>query len=354
MALPLLKGLSKQTSTPGLPRGQGEKDLERRMVVMRRIVCALMSVVLALFICGYSDAKTYPGKKILFIDSYHQGYAWSDGIENGVRKALEGSGVELKVVRMDTKRNTSDEFLKKAGEAVKAEIDSFKPDVVIAADDNASKAVIVPFYKGGTLPFVFCGLNWDASRYGFPAPNVTGMVEVAPVKELLDQLKPFAKGNRIGVIGPDVETNRKEVEAYKTILGLSLVEYFAKDVDGYMKGFLELQGKADMIIIDSDGGLYKDKAKELEAFFLANTKVPTGTCYDFMAPFALLAFSKVAEEQGFWAAGTALKILDGTSPSSIPIVKNKEGSLIVNVKIAKALGVNVPFEVVRSAAKVIE
>ncbi len=75
-------------------------------------------------------------------------------------------------------------------------IDSWQPDVVIASDDNASKYLIAPYYKGGDLPFVFCGLNWDASVYGFPAKNVTGMVEVAQIPQLLEVLKRHAKGDR--------------------------------------------------------------------------------------------------------------------------------------------------------------
>lgn len=321
---------------------------------MKKMFFCMLTVSLVLGLASFSSAKTYPGKKILYIDSYHQGYAWSDGIEKGVKKGLEGTGIELKVVRMDTKRNTSDEFLKEAGQKAKAEIEAFKPDVVIAADDNATKAVIVPFYKDGSLPFVFCGLNWDASRYGFPCKNVTGMVEVAPVKELLEHLKPYAKGNRLGVIGADVETNHKETEAYRKILGLQFEEYYTKSVEDFKKGFLELQGKVDMILIDSDGGLYNSAAGDLKAFFLATTKVPTGTCYDFMTPYVLMGFTKLAEEQGLWSAGAALKILDGTAPSDIPIVKNKEGALIVNAKIAKALGAQIPFAMLQSAAQVIE
>jgi len=315
------------------------------------IVC---SILLVFGLADLALAKSYAGKKVLFIDSYHEGYAWSDGIEKGIKKGLEGTGVELKVVRMDTKRNTSEEFLKQAGEKAKAAVEAFKPDVVIAADDNSAKAVIVPFYKNGNLPFVFCGLNWDAGRYGFPCKNVTGMVEVAPVKELIEHLKPFAKGEKLGYIGADVETNHKELEAYKTILGLQFEPSFSKDPADFKKKFLELQGKVDMILIDSDGGLYKDAAADLEAFFVSNTRVPTGTCYDFMAPFALLAFSKVAEEQGMWSAGAALKILDGTAPTAIPVVSNKEGNLIINTKIAKSLGVQIPFEMLQSAARVIE
>jgi ABC-type uncharacterized transport system substrate-binding protein len=53
-------------------------------------------------------------------------------------------------------------------------------------------------------------------------------------------------------------------------------------------------------------------------------------------------------------AQSALKILDGTSPSGIPTVKNKEGTLIINAKIAKSLGVSVPYELIASADQVIE
>ncbi|PKN24994.1 MAG: hypothetical protein CVU64_20920 [Deltaproteobacteria bacterium HGW-Deltaproteobacteria-21] len=321
---------------------------------MKKALTVILAVLFVFLMTDAASAKSYPGKKVLYIDSYHQGYGWSDGIEKGVKQGLEGTGVELKVFRMDTKRNTSDEFLKQAAQKAKAEIEAFKPDVVITADDNAAKAVIVPFYKDSSLPFVFCGLNWDASRYGFPTKNITGMVEVAPVKELLEQLKPYAKGNRLGVLATDVETNRTEAAAYKKTLGLQFEEYFCKDVADFKKGFLELQGKVDMILIDSDGGLYNNAAEELKAFFLSNTKVPTGTCYDFMTPYAFMGFTKLAEEQGMWSAGAALKILDGTAPSAIPLAKNKEGSLIINTKIGKAIGAQIPFAMLQSAAQVIE
>ena len=138
---------------------------------------------------GAADASTYAGKKILFIDSYHEGYAWSDGITRGVQSTLEGTGVNLKVIRMDTKRNTSDDFKKAAARKARAEIEAFKPDVVIAANDNASKFLIEPYFKNAELPFVFCGVNWDASVYGFPYSNTTGMVEVTPIPQIIDQLK---------------------------------------------------------------------------------------------------------------------------------------------------------------------
>ncbi len=320
---------------------------------MKNIVITAICLVMACFV-GPAFGKSYNGKKVMFIDSYHEGYAWSDGITRGVKTALDGSGVELKVVRLDTKRNTSDDFKKEAALKAKAEIEAFKPDVVIAADDNAAKFLIEPYFKNDKLPFVFCGLNWDAAVYGMPYSNTTGMVEVTPIPQLIDQLKPYAKGSRLGMIAPDLLTARKEAENYKKVFGYDVTAYYAKDLEDWKKGFLELQGQVDMLIVDSDGGLYNDKADELRAFVESNTKIPTGSAYDFMAPLALISYAKVAEEQGLWSGGAALEILDGAAPNTIAIVQNKEGSLIINARIAKALGVNIAYELIASADKVIE
>ncbi|RJQ78699.1 MAG: hypothetical protein C4519_11935 [Desulfobacteraceae bacterium] len=319
---------------------------------MRKFFLAVFMLILGATLPFTATAKT--SGKVLFIDAYHEGYEWSDGITAGVKKGLQGAEVELKIVRMDTKRNPDEEFKKKAGQAVKKEIDAFKPAVVISADDNPAIYVIVPYYKDSAIPFVFCGINWDASIYGFPCKNVTGMLEVTPVPQLLSQLKPFAKGKRVGKIGPDNETNRKESENYRKHFDFSLVDYFAKDVEDWKKGFLEIQEKVDILILDSDGGLYKDKAEELRAFVEANTKIPTGSSYDFMAPFAMINFAKVAEEQGFWAAQTAIQILNGKAPSTIPMTQNKEGKLIINTRIARSIGAKIPYEVLGLADKVIK
>lgn len=96
---------------------------------------------------------------------------------------------------MDTKRNPAEEFSKAAALKARTTIEEFRPDVVIASDDNASKYLIMPYYKDAELPFVFCGINWDASIYGFPYKNVTGMIEVALVSEIFRHLKNTPRGS---------------------------------------------------------------------------------------------------------------------------------------------------------------
>ena len=307
---------------------------------MKKLIALLACLLVGLSCAGYSYSKGYRGKKVLFIDSYHEGYAWSDGITRGVERGLRNSGVQLKIIRMDTKRNSDVAFKEKAAQKAKKVIDRFKPDVVIAADDNASKFLVKPYYKDGDLPFVFCGVNWDAEVYGYPYANATGMVEVAPIPTLIQQMQLWAKGDRIGFLGPDILTAKKEADNYKKIFGLKVIPYYAKDYTDWKTGFVKLQNEVDMLIIASDGGLYNDHAEELQRFVKSKTRIPTGACYDFMIPYALVGVIKVAEEQGKWSAATALKILDGTPPSEIPIVRNKRAKLVLNKKIGDAMGVD--------------
>ncbi len=319
------------------------------------MIFAIVICTFAAFAFGSSaQAQNFAGKKVLYVDSYHEGYEWSDGIQRGVQQGLKDSGAELKVIHMDTKRNGSEDFKKQAAANVKQEIDTFKPDVVIASDDNASKYVIVPYFKDAELPFVFCGVDWDASGYGFPAKNVTGMLEVTEISALAKLLRTVSKGDRIGFIADDTETNRKVIEFYKKLYNLEPVPYFAKDFDDFKKGFVELQGKVDSIIFYGWAAIKDWKMDEAADFILNNTKVPSGTFQEEVMPFVMIGYLKIPEEQGAWSAETALKILGGAKPIDIPIASNKTGKIMLNAKIAEKANVKLPYEVMQSAAKIIE
>ncbi len=320
----------------------------------KKIGIVMMAAMVLLAWCAAVNAAGYAGKKILMIDSYHEGYEWSDGIVRGVQQTIDGKGIELRVVHMDTKRNPDEAFKQAAGLKAKAEIDAFKPDVLIAADDNASRYVVMPFYKDAQLPVVFCGVNWDAAVYGYPYANTTGMVEVTPIVQLMQQFKTVVDIRRIGFIGPDNETVHKEFDNCNKKFGLNMTGYFAKDFEDWKKGFVELQGKIDFLIIDSDGGLYNDRKAEMRAFVEANSKKPSGACYDFMADYAVLSFAKIPEEQGEWSAKAALEILDGKSPKNIPITENKKGTVVFNARLAKITNAQLPYEVISVAHRVIE
>ncbi len=294
-------------------------------------------------------------KKILYIDSYHEGYPWSAGIQEGVEKILTTRKIkvktELKIFRMDTKRNTSEEFKKAAALKAEAIIQVWQPDVVIASDDNASKYVILPYFKNNPLPFVFCGVNWDASIYGFPFNNVTGMVEVSLVSQLIETMQPYAGGQRVGLLGADNFSNRKEALNYKNILNMNLKrEVFVNNFKELRTAFKKLQKEVDMLILAPPSFIKTEKErKEARAFFERNTTIPTGSVEDWITPYTLVGYTKIASEQGEWATQTALKILGGESPADIPIVRNKAAQVFLNMRIAKQMNIKFPMDMINRA-----
>jgi hypothetical protein len=148
---------------------------------------------LFLFTLGVPLTASSGASKCLYVSSYHRGYAWSDGVEQGLRKVLTGH-CEIRQIDMDTKRNKSVEFKQSAAIAVKREIETWQPDVVIVSDDNAAKYVVEQYYRDANTPFVFSGVNWTVKEYGFPYSNVTGIIEVAPLEAMLTHAIKYSDG----------------------------------------------------------------------------------------------------------------------------------------------------------------
>ena len=347
--------------------GTSPKDIpivknKRAKIYLNMTIAKRLGVKFPMELIENADLISAEQKKMFYVNSYHQGYQWSDDIEKGLLKALDilenpdgtydtsGSDVELKVFRMDTKLNQSEAFIKQAALKAKAIIDEWKPDIVVASDDNASKYLIAPYYKNAATPFVFCGLNWDASIYGFPASNVTGMVEIEPVLQTIEILKEYAKGDRIGFIGVKGITGQKIVDTYVKKLGINISDgKLISDFSEWKKEYLRLQDSVDMILWLNPIGITGWDSELAEEFILENTKIPTGATSDNNKRFAMVGIVKIAEEQGWWSGKTALRILDGKSPADIPVVTNKESRVYLNMPLAKRLGIKFPMELIEKA-----
>lgn len=329
---------------------------------MKSILSTVLLISFAISSFCYA-AEQSTGQKILYVNSYHKGYQWSDDIEKGLLKALKiktrsdgsydfsESSVELKIFWMDTKNNKDEAFKKQAANKAKILIEEWQPNIVVASDDNASKYLIVPYYKKSTLPFVFCGVNWDASVYGFPTANITGMVEISPIHELVEMLRGYARGERLSYIGANTMSTRKNRQNLEKVLGRKfssgkLVENF----DEWKQAYLNLQNSTDMLIWFSPIGIKDWEDEQAKAFILKHTRIPTGAMGDNDVRYALLGKVGIAEEQGWWAGKTALQILNGTSPEDIPLTTNKQSKLYLNMPLAKRLGIKFPMELIDQAA----
>ena len=318
--------------------------------MIRVIECIMGLLLMTLLFPGPSEAASLQGTRVLWVESYHEGFAWSDGIARGVRKILDGTGVELRVVHMDTKRNPSKQFAEASAREVSHALREFDPDVVMASDDNAQRYFVVPFLKGGGVPVVAAGINWDAGEYGYPAPNVTGMVEVNLLDQAKAMLRKFGQGDRFGYIAADSESERKNLQIYnaRSFQG-ELQGFLVSRFEDFLHAFDEVQTRSDMLIMGGNGGIGGWDDAEAMEFVREHTRVPTGSFDDYLAPYVVFTFAKDPEEQGEWMALTALRVLGGESPASIPMVENKRVKLIVNLKLSRAAGLVLPVSLLKTA-----
>jgi ABC-type uncharacterized transport system substrate-binding protein len=68
-------------------------------------------------------------------------------------------------------------------------------------------------------------------------------------------------------------------------------------------------------------------------------KIPVGAFAPWSMRHALISFIKSPLEHGEWSAKTALRILDGTPASEIPIEKNHTFELVINRQLLEKLDI---------------
>jgi len=292
--------------------------------------------------------------KCLFVSSYHQGYAWADGIEQGLRAGLDG-WCELRQINMDTKRHHSQSYLENKGREVKAIIDEWRPNVVIAADDNASKYVVVPYFKDADIPFVFCGVNWSVQEYGYPFTNVTGMIEVDPLGSIFTAIKETVPQAKAGVyIGANTLTEHKSFDRFQKMAdrhGLRLEARYADTQAEWDQAFIDAQQR-DFLILGTKSGVNDWDEEQAYRTVTRHGGKMSITSYQWMTRFALMGMTKVAEEHGTWAAEVAREVLRGTPVSSIPIVPSRQWDMYVNYDLMALYGIALPHTILDKSKKV--
>ena len=63
-----------------------------------------------------------------------------------------------------------------------------------------------------------------------------------------------------------------------------------------------------------------------------------------MMPYAVFGLTKVAQEQGRWAARTALAIMNGQSPAEITVTQNQQTRMYMNQTLAHRIKFDLPID----------
>lgn len=307
---------------------------------------------------SFSYSQNTASYKILVVMSYNETYPWTNEIRMGIESVLNRKGV-LKYVFLDTKYNPS-QGIENAHRAFSV-YREFRPDGVIAADDDAQALFVVPYLKDKVkTPVIFCGVNSDAARYGYPAGNVSGILERAHIGEsiaLLQQLVPSVK--RVSYLAPDDSMgkiySRQLAEETKSYSAKSLPINLIKSLDEAAKTANELKHRSDALVLLSMASLNdlkNSRPSDRHIFRILSDHFgkPVIGVNDFDIKHGLLcAVVKSGREQGATAANMLLRALNGTPVSRIPVTVNHEGKRMINVTVMKSLGIRPRPIVLRGA-----
>jgi putative tryptophan/tyrosine transport system substrate-binding protein len=220
----------------------------------------------------------------------------------------------------------------------------------------ANTAIPIVFTTGGDP--VRMGLVSSLAR---PGANVTGVstlnVEVAAKRlELMHELLPAAKNFALLVNSPDpvTETGLRVSNAAATALGLKLHVLPVSSQQDLTKAFDSLvELKAEALVI-ATATFFNAFEGELGKLSLSH-RVPTIYEHpEFAAAGGLMSYSGDLAE-AYRAVGVHVgHILKGEKPADLPVQQITKVKLIINLKTAKALGINVPNTLIGRADEVIE
>jgi ABC-type uncharacterized transport system substrate-binding protein len=314
-------------------------------------------IVLLTFLGFQACVESGSKHKIVYVNSYHSGFPPSDEITSGVFEKLPADSFEVITYFMDTKRNPSEEFIRKRASELFDSINLHEPDVLIVSDDNALKYLVVPNFRDNPLPIVFCGVNWSTDQYDLSGLNITGILEILPVRDLVQTLKPYYPSmKKLLVLNENTTTSRKTKPLLDTLLasiGMEVTQELVDDFDSWKKVLAETSRYYNIIYLQTRGAIRGWDHDEAIEHIERHINIPLVTCEDFMMPYSVFGVTQVSREQGMVAADKARSILKGTDPSDIPVSRNHMTKIWLNNRIAEKIGF-VPDEELLGRATIID
>jgi putative ABC transport system substrate-binding protein len=232
-------------------------------------------------------------------------------------------------------------------------------DVILTAGTNPTWAAK---NAAGAVPIVMTFVS-DPIGSGFvaslarPGGNITGLTNFGPELstkwlELLKELSP--KASHIGILyNSAVRVLVSEIErtAKKLAVQLYPIEVNNAGLENALAEFLKGHVEALIVIMpprnpDDRGGVVD---------FAATNRLPTVYWWrEYVEAGGLLYYGPSINEMYGRAAAFVDKILKGAKPSDLPVEQPTRFDLVVNMRTAKALGIDVPPTLLALADEVIE
>lgn len=162
-------------------------------------------------------------KRVLYLNSYHQGHVWADSLLKGIQSVLNlKNQVELYVENFDSQRFKDSLYTKEFSGYLLTKYLHAIPDLFLASDDAAAHLLLnIRSKLGLDIPLVLCGIN--DKEYYTTFDNVYGVLETYPVDSTLGPLlRLFSDVMRVWVVSDSSQSSfqiRNEIAQQAIVFG---------------------------------------------------------------------------------------------------------------------------------------
>jgi len=295
----------------------------------------------------------YENKKhILIINSYHNGYKWTDDIVSGIGSILNTNSLDIEsdVEYMDTLRTSGQEYTTQLLEIYKYKYSDKKLDAIICCDDTAYNFVLE--HQNDVfpnIPIVFCGVNYFDSAQINGNNMITGIIENYDIEANLNLiLKLHPNTKNIYVINDNTLTGQAINKGLNDIIPkysdnlnfINLKDSKQSDILQILNNPLD-NSVALFLIFFQDSAGNKFNYDESPKIMSQNSAIPMYGSWEFSLGHGIVGGMLTSGYyQGKTAAELTLRILNGETPSNIPIVDKNTNSYMFDYLEMKRFGIN--------------
>lgn len=311
--------------------------------VVRKVTIMTLVISLCSFLCpvlSLSSEPTHP--KILLLNSYHQGYSWSDNVMNGIESSIyhQFPEAQINIEYLDTKRNSSSDYMEKLSELFEKKYRPGFYDLIIASDDNGINFALEnrdQFF--GDVPLVFCGANSTDINTIQNYRKVTGVREYSDIEFTIElALRLLPDTDNIYVVNDKTVTGKKigeELDLLTKELSRNIDFHYIEDLPlpELRKEVESIDGNSIILLLaylrDRNGIYYEPRltAKTLSEA----SSIPIFSVWDFFFNHGIVGGLLTSGYLHGEAAGElAVRILEGKAAEDIPIVANGGNRLMLD------------------------
>lgn len=293
--------------------------------------------------------------RILVLHSAGAESSWARQVDRGMREVLGENrrplSVEWHYLGVDSpasKRN-----IKTARADALRAVSLFRPDVLIAVDDEAN-SLVARDYAGRESPRVlYVSMNRPPSDYGYAgAANVTGIAEHLPLAAVRDAAVDLFPGRTptLAAVGVDNESGRAEMAQVKAF-DWGPLEFRGAALVATAEAWKDFAGSCDadvLLVLGThdlpDAGGKVLTAAQINRWTQENARgLPVGTQVNFVEDGGALSFSPPPDDSGAKAIRLALDWLDARdTPGAPPPVVSDHFEVAVRPALLRKRGIVLP------------